>query len=301
MKWLWLVILLTISSLTSWAQELNCKLSLNTDQIRVNQQRGESQVFNELQNVINEFLNGRRWTNDAFSTEEKINCNLSINLLRADANGNYEANVVFSVTRPIYGTSYETTLLKFVDRSLNFKYQTATPLNYNDNSFSDNLTSTLAFYANVALAVDYDSYGKLGGNPYVQRLFNIVTLAQQSNDPSWDSKGDSRNRYWLAENLQSQQMVAFREGMYNYHRLGLDNFLNQPDNARKLVLELLESIKQINIVKPAAVLTNSFFDTKSEELIQIFSEAAPEDRRKAYNLLVTFDPTKTDNYKKLMR
>ena len=149
--------------------------------------------------------------------------------------------------------------------------------------------------------MDYDSFGKLGGNPFIQRAYNVVNLAQSSGDGAWSSNGDSRNRYWLAENLQSQQMVSFREGMYNYHRLGLDNFLNQPDNTRKLILTLLEDIKQINIVKPAAVLTNSFFDTKSEELIQIFSEAAPEDRRKAYNYLITFDPTKTDNYKRLSR
>lgn len=284
-----------------FAQELNCKVMVQTDQLRVNQQRGETQVFNELQTVLNEFMNGRRWTNDQFAVEEKITCNLAINLLRADANGNYEANTTLSISRPVYGTNYDTPLFRYVDRSFNFKYQTATPLNYNDNSFNDNLTSTLAFYAYIILALDYDSFGKMGGNPYVQKAYNVMTLAQQSGDGSWDSKGDTRNRYWLIENLQSQQMLPFREGFYAYHRLAMDNFLNEPDNARKQVLDFLKAIQQVNQLKPAAVLTNSFFDTKGEEITQLFSEATRDDRQQAYNILTNLDPTKTDNYKRLLK
>jgi hypothetical protein len=296
-----LLIVCLLVSASGFAQELNCKVSIQTDQIRVNQQRGETQIFNELQAVITEFLNGRRWTNDQFSVEEKINCNLAINLLRADANGNYEANATMSISRPVYGTNYETTLFRYVDRSFNFKYQTATPLNYNDNSFNDNLTSTLAFYAYIVLAFDYDSFGKMGGNLHVQRAYNVMTLAQQSGDGAWSSSGDTRNKYWLVENLQSQQMLPFRDGFYTYHRLVLDNLLNDPESGRKQALDYLKAIQQVNQLKPASVLVNSFFDTKGEELTQLFSEAPREDRQQAYNILISLDPTKTDNYKRLIR
>lgn len=282
------------------AQELNCKVVINTDQLQIDQQRGTSQIYRELENVMQEFINGRRWTNDQFQQEERINCSLNIILVKATAQGDYEASARFQVFRPVYGTSYETAILNFFDKSFNFRYLQGSPINYNDNSFTDNLTSMLAFYAYTALTVDYDSFSKLGGNLYVQKLYNLVNLAQVAGG-GWVSSNDIRNRYWLSENLQNQQMSGIREGFYTYHRLVLDNFINNPDDGRKQLLEYLNNIRQINQIRPGSALTRMFFDTKSEELLNIFLDANPDDKKKAFTLLTSLDPTRTDAYRRLSK
>jgi Domain of unknown function (DUF4835) len=285
----------------SFAQELNMKVTVDYSQLQVNQQRGETQVFEQMQNAMMDFLNGRRWTNDNFNADERIQGNMVITLKQASANGDYTGNATFQVNRPVYGTTYESPLYRFIDRNFNFSYLPTKPINYNDNAYTDNLTSMLAFYAYSALALDYDSFEKTGGNPFIQKIYNIANLAQSgSGDAGWDGR-DVRNRYALAENLQNQQMMPFREGFYNYHRLGLDNFLNKPDETRKLILNYLNDVKTVNQLKPSAVLTSGFFDTKSEELINIFAEASRDDRQKAYNFLINLDPTKTEVYKRLLK
>lgn len=289
-----------IATFSLKAQELNFRVTVSADQLRINQQRGETQVFEQLQSTISEFLNGRKWSEDVFGSEEKIQGNISITLIKATANGDYEGNANIQITRPVFGTSYNSPLFRFVDRSFNFSFLPTKPLNYNDNVYSDNLTSILAYYAYIALAIDYDSFSKAGGNPYIQKAYNVVNISQSSGDPGWDSK-DVRNRFALAENLQNQQMMPLREGFYTYHRLALDNFANEPDQARRQILGILNDIKTVNLLKPGAVYTNSFFDTKGEEITNIFLEASREDRQKAYNMLVSLDPTKTDSYKRLLR
>ncbi|MCY7351782.1 MAG: DUF4835 family protein [Cytophagaceae bacterium] len=295
--WLWFSLVPS-----GFSQELNCKINISYDQVKVNQQAtNATQLYAEMQAVMTDLINGRRWSTDAFAPEEKINMTLSLIVQRATAQGDYECQAQVQVTRPVYGSSYESVLLRFVDRSFQFNYLPDKPLNYNDNSYSDNLTSLLAFYAYTALAMDYDSFGKLGGNPYILRAYNVANLAQNSPYAGWDSRGDSRTRYWLAENLQSQQMQPFREAIYTYHRLALDTFNDDPDQARKQILDVLDAIRQVNQLKPTAVLVNAFFDAKSDELVQIFSNASPEARRQAFTLLSQLDPTKTESYRRLNR
>lgn len=275
------------------AQELNCTVTINSEQIQLNGQIGASQIYAEIKNVMQEFMNGRRWSNDNFASEEKINCSLTIILTKASNQGDYEANCRFQVLRPVYGTTYETVLLNYIDRSFNFKYVTGTPLNYNDNSFSDNLTSMMAYYCYIALAVDYDSFGKMGGTQFVQKAFNVSNLAQ------WLGGTDVRNRYWLAENLMNQQLQPLREGFYNYYRLAMDTYASNPEEGRKQIMTYLETIRQVNQVRPGTLLVRIFFDGKSEELVNIFTEANPTDRKKAAILLASLDPNHSDAYRKL--
>ena len=192
-------------------------------------------------------------------------------------------------------------LFSFVDRSFTFTYLPSTQLYFNENSYTEELPYILALYANVALAFDYDSFSKLGGSPYVQKAFNLVNQARNSspNKKAWDSNGDSRNRYALVENLMSQQFTPFREGMYNYYRQGLDVATQNPAQTRVKVLEFLDIVRQVNQLRPASAVVNSFFDAKSDELYKILIEAKPEERTKAYNLLVGLDPAKTQLYQRL--
>jgi hypothetical protein len=285
------------------AQELRCNVIIDTEQLKT-VQIAEKQVFVDMQKSISDFLNTRRWTNDRFNPEERINCNLVIRLTNMPSIRTFEGIAQIQSSRPIYGTDYESILLNFVDQQWQFEYTSAQPMDFNENTFNSNLASMLAFYANVIIGLDYDSFGKLGGNPYLQKALNIANTAEQSvaaNEKGWKAFEDTRNRYWLIENLTSQQMLPIREGLYTYHRQALDTFTDSPDKSRAQVLELLNTIKKVNQLKPAAVLTNTFFDTKMNELINIFLEGSPQEKQQAYNLLVELDPTKTDKYSQLIK
>jgi hypothetical protein len=286
---------------TLQAQELNCTVNLNTDQLMA-VQKPDFSYFSQLKTVITEFMNNRRWTTDQFGTQEKINCTLTINLLRSETQGVFQGNAQLSVSRPVYGTNYQTTILSYVDQKVNFTWLPTQPIFYRENQYSDELTHILAFYANVILALDYDSFSKQGGNPYIQQAYQIVNLAQTTspNAGDWSSNGDRRNRYWLIENLQSQQVIAFRDGFYTYHRLGLDAFASNPVQARKYTMDLLTNLRQITLQKPGAVLLNSFFDAKSDELLNIMAEGTRDERKRAYDLLSFLDPAKTESYRRLL-
>lgn len=284
----------------AYAQEFQFTVNLNYEQL-VGQQKTDPQSMNQLQTYMNDFLNNTRWTNDQFTKEEKIKCKLNVNLMRSPAQGSFEANAQLVVSRPVYNSTYETVLFTYVDKNMTFNYLPSTQLYFNENSYTEELPYILAFYANIALIFDYDSFSKMGGSPYVQKAFNLVNLARNSspNKRGWDSNGDSKNRYWLIENLQSQQFTPFREGMYKYYRQGLDIATQNPAETRAKVLEFLNTVKEVNQLRPASVVVNSFFDAKSDELYRILIEGLPEQRVQAYTLLVNLDPSKTQLYQKL--
>ncbi len=294
------VILLCLSSWVLSAQELQVSVTINTEQIQLDQQRGTSQIYAELQRTIQEFLSGRRWSNDIFSPEEKIKVNLNLLLTKASSQGDFEANARLQVLRPVFGTSYETILLNIIDKNFNFKYQTGTPITYNDNSYMDNLSSMLAYYANLSLAYHYDSMGLRGGEFFIQKLTNLTNIAQNSG-PGWGNMADIRSRVAIAEGLLNQQLQGLREVNYTYHRIYLDAFKDKPDEARKGILELLMQIRQINQIRPGAASIRVFFDAKSDEIFSIMDEATTSERQQAFAYLSLLDPIRTEMYRKLIR
>jgi Domain of unknown function (DUF4835) len=282
------------------AQELNCTVILNYDQLFA-QQTTDANSLNQLKSVIGDFMNTRKWTNDNFSTEERINCKLSINLTRSVSQGSYEATAQIVVTRPVFGTTYETLVFSYVDRFFNFNYLPNNPMYYNENNYSDELTQMLAFYAYIILATDYDSFSKQGGNTYIQKAFNLSNVAANVSGGTGWKQSDLRSRYWLIENLMSQQLIAYRESQYTYHRLGLDTFTENSVIARRQILDVLNTIKQANALRTSSILVNSFFDAKSDELIKILIPATKEERQKAFGILSQLDPSKTEGYRKLLK
>ncbi len=285
------------------AQELRCNVVVDTEQLTTNQVT-EKQVFIDMQKAISTFMNNQRWTNEKYLPEERINCNLVIRLTDMPTIKSFSGTAQIQSSRPVYGTDYESILLNFVDQQWQFEFAPGQPMDFNENTFSSNLTSMLAFYAYVIIGLDNDSFSRLGGSAYLQKASIIANTAQQgaiNGEKGWQAFEDNRNRYWLSENLLSPQMQPLREGLYTYHRQALDNFLANPEQSRTQVLEILNSIKKINQVKPAAVLTNTFFDSKMNELINFFIEGSPQAKQQAYNLLVELDPTKTDKYEKLIK
>lgn len=282
-----LVTLLGIASISiSYSQELNCKVSINADQI----QTSERSVFKDMERAITTFLNTRKWTSDTYKNHEKISCGIFLNISKMPSIGVFSASAQITLARPVYNSNYETVLLNFADREWDFEYLESQPMEYNDNTYINNLTSMLAFYAYVILAMDYDSFGELGGNQFVQRAFTVVNNAQSSNRPGWAALGSTRSRYALLENLNNPQMVDLRKNSYTYHRIALDTFDKNPDQSRDKILEVLRNIKRIWNIYPSSISIISFFDTKSAELTKIFSEGNLNTRREAFDILSTVDP-----------
>lgn len=278
------------------AQELNCNVIVNAERIETT----DRQIFQDMQNAFSQFLNNRQWTDDEFGNEERINCNLVITIEEMPNIGTFRAAVQIQSSRPVYGTGYESLMLNFADRDWVFDYNQSQPLDFNENNFSSNITSMLAYYAYIILGIDYDSFEKLGGTDFFERANNQVLLAQESNSPGWKQFDSNRNRYWLAENYLNPIFNPVREGLYSYHRLALDNFLNDKEAGRKEILEFLRSLQKANSSRPNSILTISLLDAKADEIINIFSEGEMQVRRQAFEILRTIDPTQSEKFGKII-
>jgi Domain of unknown function (DUF4835) len=282
---------------TAQAQEFKCTILLNDSRV----QTQERQILNQMKNDLTAFMNNTRFSRETYEEHEKIKCTILINLGSGSdvSQGKYEATVQIQSLRPVYGTEYETPVLNFFDQQFTFDYQPSQPLIFTENVYTSNLTSMMAFYAYAMLGLDYDSFAVQSGTPFLERMLNIVNNSQQNGGGGWSNK-DTRNRYWLSENLSSPQFVPFREAVYVYHRLIIDDLANETEAKRTKIVELLQKIKQVQDLKPNSVLINAFFDAKSAELINIFSQGDPKTVQEAVDLMVRLDPTNAASYKKLL-
>ncbi|HEY0743472.1 MAG TPA: DUF4835 family protein [Chryseosolibacter sp.] len=291
------IIVAFCSFCSAFAQELKCTVTINASQVQTSDQG----IFKEMKTSIEQFMNTRKWTNDAFKTHEKINCNFLITITKMPSIGSFEASVQVQSARPVFNTNYPTLLFNFADRDWEFEYIESMQMEYNDNTYMTNLTSMLAMYAYVILGLDYDSFSDLGGTPYFQRALNVVQNAQQAGRPGWQSLGSSRNRYWLVENLNNPQMTDLRKAIYSYHRLGLDTFDKDPEKSRAVILKGLRDIKKLRDINPNAILIISFFDAKGKELANIFSDGNIQVRREAYDIITSIDPSNRQAYEKIIQ
>jgi hypothetical protein len=290
-----LLIIFLMLSLGVNAQELNCKVTVNADQV----QTADRGIFKDMERAFSNFLNTRKWTPDSYKNHERINCSIFLNISRMPSIGSFVASAQITSARPVFNGNYETVLLNFADREWTFEYIESLPLEYNDNTYITNLTSMLAFYAYIILGMDYDSFSEMGGSPYFQKALLVVNNAQPSDLPGWQALGSNRSRYSLLENINNPQMTELRRNTYKYHRLALDNFGKTPDESRKIVLEALKNIKKVWAINSSSVFIISFFDAKATEIVSIFSEGDMQVRREAHDLLVEIDP-KRNIYEKIL-
>lgn len=295
-KFIYILTVFTLLGFPSKGQELNCNVVVNAERVETTDRR----IFQDMQTAFAQFLNNRRWTDDNYDVAERINCNLVITIEEMPIVGTFKATVQVQSSRPVYGTSYESLMLNFADRDWHFEYVESQPLDFNENSFSSNIASMLAYYAYIILGIDYDSFETLGGTSFFERANNQVILAQESNMPGWKQFDSQRNRYWLAENFLSPIFNPVRESIYLYHIQGLDQFLEDPDASRIIILEALKKLQTANRSRPNSIFTIAFLDAKSNELINIFSEGDMNVRRQAYEILRALDPTLTSKLGKII-
>ncbi len=292
-----LVLFLLLGSNLS-GQELKCNIQVNSSKI----QGTNRTAFQTLQTALYEFMNNSTWTDHVYTQEERIDCNIQINITDQIGSDQYKGTIQVQSRRPVYGSSYNTVMLNFLDNDLDFKYIEFDKLEFNINSFQSNLTSVLAYYAYIIIGLDYDSFSFKGGSDYFLKAEKIVTNAQNAQEKGWKPyEGSRKNRYWLIENLLNEKYSPMREVSYRYHRQGLDRMADKTVDGRAEIAEALTSIQKVYRVKPDPYLflLQVFFDAKSEELVNIFSESFLSEKTRVYNILVEVDPTRVDIYKKI--
>ncbi len=278
------------------AQEFMCQVSVNSPQV----EGTEKKVFQTLQAALYEFVNNRKWTNYVYKTEERIECSIMITVSDRPSSDQFNAKVSVIMQRPVYRTSYNTNLLNLVDKDFNFKYVEYEPLEYNDDAYTSNLTSMVAYYVYIMLGIDADSFSKMGGTPYYEKARGVVNAAQNSPERGWKAFESLKNRYWLVENLMNNTYSPFRDGLYSYHRTGLDLMSENMDMGRSGVNDCLEDLQRVNREKNGLYVVQLFIDAKRDELINIYSQAAPMDKTKAINILKELDPANSSKYQQIM-
>lgn len=278
------------------AQELNCQVTINSSQVQGTDMK---QITDQMQKVIYEFMNNRQWTKDVFAQNEKIDCSIFITL-EARSGDAFQGTIQVQSRRPIYKASIPTTVFNWDDKDFQFNFQQFTQLDFNLQNFQSNLTSVLAYYAYVILAIDYDSFAPLGGTQYWQSAQLIVLNAQNASEPGWRSNEKTvRNRYWLVENALQPVFQGIRDCNYAYHRNGLDIMHEKTEEGRANIIKAIDLLKPVYKARPASFNMQLFFIAKVDELVKMFKGALPEEKSMMVETLSGLDPSNTTKYNKI--
>lgn len=277
---------------TLQAQELNCQVQINSQQIAIN----DNTVFEAMQRSVFDFMNTRRWTNDKYKPAERIDCSILIQVDKRIGSDIYEATFQISSSRPVYGSTYSSTVFRFQDENVQFKYLQFDVLDFAENAYISELTSILGYYAYVILAMDYDSYSPLGGQEYWQKAQQVVSNAQPTGQSSWQSFSSRNNRYWLVQNYLDNRFKPLREANYLYHRQGFDQMANNVQKGREKVLESIRITQKVHQLEPNSFNVRLWYTAKADELIKLFSKAEQNEKNEVVTLLEVIDPANANRY-----
>jgi hypothetical protein len=282
-----------------WAQELRCSILLTNQQV----QGTNRQVFQTLQNAMNEFLNNKSWSGYKFNTIERIECNMLFNI--TDYSGDrFKGTLQVQVRRPVYNSSYNTVLLNYTDNDIEFTYVEFEPLEFSETSHLSNLTSLLAYYAYMILGFDFDSFGLKSGTEFFQKAEKVVLNAQNAPERGWRS-GEStsrRNRYWLINNILNEDFSPARTFFFEYHRLGMDVMYDRIAEGRIAIAESLNLLQELyrNRPDPFMHFFQVILDAKSDEFVNIFQGSPEDEKRRVVALLNQIDPNHSDKYRLIL-
>lgn len=262
----WLGLLLIMFTFSMKGQELNCTVKINYERIT----DANPQVFKTLERALNDFVNNTRWTARDFERNERIDCSMFINVSAYNSNS-FTATLQVQSSRPIYNSTYSSPIFNFNDNDLNFSYNEGENLYYNPNSFDSNLVAVVAYYANIIIGLDADSFQKTSGTDCYEVAQNIASLGAGKGYKGWSQQDGNMNRYFLTLDLLSSTYTPFREALYEYHYGALDKMADDQKLAKEKVIVSLKTLAKVQTVRPNAFLTRIFFDAKSDEIVSMFS------------------------------
>ncbi len=279
-------ILCIVAAFAANAQELNCTVEVNADQI----ENSSKEVFETLEQAIAEYVNTNKWTNAQFMANERIECRMYFTIKSYDGD-KMTGDLQVQSMRPVYNSSYTTTVLNFKDSNVEFSYVENEPLVYSEMSMESNLTAIINFYCFMIIAMDFDTFSPDGGTPYYELAANVVRLAQSSGETGWKAFEDNKNRSAVLSAYTDNATHGIRTILYNYHRLGLDQMAVSVDKGRASVTACIEELKKVYDAAPMSVCLSIFRDAKLDELVNIYSEAGTTEKTKVYELLYPLYPT----------
>ncbi|GHT74359.1 hypothetical protein AGMMS50262_07160 [Bacteroidia bacterium] len=281
-----LFFMLSFSSLQ--AQELNAKVSVNSDRI----QGTNRNIFSSLERALNQFINGTQWSSANFATNEQIDCSFALTITEQLSETSFKAELFVQSRRPVYNSSYTTTMLNFRDTHFSFEYMENGIIEMQQNTLNSNLEAVIAFYANLILALDFDSFSPKGGSVFYRQAQNISNLAQSNSTwDGWSAFNDVRNRGSIINTFLDEGMSGYRDLWYIYHRKGLDEMAANPDRGRITLLNALPVLKDIRQVRSSEVIMQMFADSKLDEIVSIAGKATPEEKKELYTLLRNLYPS----------
>ena len=288
--------LLSIASLH--AQDVNCKTIILDNQIQLTDKR----VFRSLEQAISEFVNNTKWTSDKIQTNEKIELTIQIIPSKYDQQGNYiEGNAQIICQRPVFGSTYTTNTLNILDEDWKFNYVEFQRMDYNENSFTNNLVALVAFYVNYAIGLDYDSFSLNGGTPYFIEAQSVVTNAQVGGAPGWkSSESGKRNRFYLVDNILQPVFDPMRECLYMYHRKGIDKLYEDKVAGKKAIYDALNKLTPLAATRPNAVNLLSFLFCKIPEFKNVFSDSELKEKQDLVALLKRLDSANSARYQEIL-
>jgi hypothetical protein len=286
----------------SRAQELNCQVSIVTD-VNLDITTVETDIFEQLEQTVFELMNNTAWTQDKFEVEERINCNLQIQIREIPQQGTFRGFIQVQSSRPAFNSNYNTTIFNFQDDDVTFAFSrdNATNLVYRPNQFTDNLSSILAFYAYFIIGMDYDSFSLNGGTPYFVKAQQVVTDAQNSGAEGWRSNEQGRqNRFWLVDNILQELFSPLRQCNYEYHRKGIDILHEDRETARKAIYTAMNKLVKVVATRPNSVNLINFVQAKSNELKNMYEDAEMKEKNEIVGLLKRIDPANSSKYQEIL-
>lgn len=286
---------LLFATKTMKAQEFNFDVTVSTAQVAGTDQR----AFESLKEGVTNFMNNRVWTNVELKPEEKIEGAMVINV--KSKNGNIiEAELNIALRRPSYKASYNTPLFNFIDQDFTFEYIESQPMDFNENMYMSNLTSTLAFYAYYCLGLYFDTFGLYGGDPFFKMADQIVMSSQNAMEAGWKAFDDNKNRYWLCENMTNAAYKPLRQYAYEYHRLGIDMMSTKQEEGRAAITKSLTYIQKMYSEKPNLFFLQILNDTKRNEWKSVYTAGNQQEKTKAINILREIDPAHASEYEEIL-
>ena len=278
-------------------EELNANVTLNASKV----QGSNTEVFEQLETSLVEFINNRKWTANTYEEYERITCNFTFVVNSYANDGNFDCSLMVQATRPVYGSSYLSTIFKYEDKSIKFRYQPFDRLEFIEDNIDNNLTATIAFYVYLIIGIDMDAMGELGGSEWLNKSLTIAQNAQNLGDTGWKMGSGNSNRYSIIDDYMNGAMEPMRKLMYKYHRLGLDTMHKNADSGRKEITECFDLLKKAYEDRPMAYFTKLFTEYKIDEIVNVYSKCTPEEKKKVVEILSDINPSLSTELDKITR
>ncbi|MFM7222371.1 MAG: DUF4835 family protein [Bacteroidota bacterium] len=304
-SWIVMSVCLLVATRPIHAQEINAKVTIVSAQISSSV---DKKIFQTLQTALVNFINKRKWSADAFEQNEKIECSFLFNLQTVVEPNVYRGTLTVQAGRPIYNSSYLSPLINYIDNDIVFRYAEFQPIEFNENRVSGsepltgNLPALIAYYVNIMLGLDFDSYSPRGGDAYFQKVSQIVSAAPDGRSiTGWKPFDGQRNRYWLSENLQNARYGLLHDAVYTYYRQGMDKLIDDENLAREQILNGLVMLGNLNAETPNLMIMPFFFQGKSDEIVRVFKKGNGQEKARVIDLCSRLDITNASKYRQELK